>query len=976
MFEPADSPRVFGLPSGADFPTELLRGIAQRTAGQAPHDIARIQIVVNTRRMQRRIRSIFDQGPAALLPRVSLLTDLAAGTPIPKAISPIRRRLELIRLISALLDAEPELAPRAALYDLADSLAKLLDEMQGEKVTAEDIAALDVSDMSGHWARAQKFLNIVNMVERGDDLPDPEERQRRIIEGLVSEWRVSPPTHPILLAGSTGSRGATHLLMQEIAKLPQGAVILPGFDFHLPEPIWERLDDPLKGEDHPQYRFRKLMLSLGLSPGQVGEWTTGVPCNNARNRLVSLALRPAPVTYQWLEEGPRLGDLEEPTRNITLLKAPSPRAEATAIALRLRKAAEDGQTAALITPDRMLTRQVSAALGRWGIIPDDSAGTPLQLTPPGRLLRQVSALFDHAPSAVELLTLLKHPLVHTGAYRGRHLELTRYLEIHLRRHARPQPTAADILRFALSQKAQKGEFPRKWAEWVCHEILSASDPAPRALDERVALHIALAENISQGCEGEGQGTLWDKDAGEEARNLMAALEEDAPHGSAFTARDYADLAGAIIAGGEVRNPDEPHPGLLIWGTLEARVQGADLVILGGLNEGSWPEAADPDPWLNRKMRKDAGLLLPERRIGLSAHDFQQAIGAREVWLSRSIRSQDAETVPSRWLNRLTNLLSGLPDAGPNILNRMERRGDKWLSMSRMVEEPQHSAPAPRPAPCPPLAARPRQLWVTDIQRLIRDPYSIYAKRILRLSRLNPLMREPDAMMRGIVSHAIIERFVKGVTEGVFPNTPEALLQITTEVLDHEVPWAETRALWQARMGRIAEWFTGQEDARQQAAASVLNEQKGKAEIPELGFTLAAKADRIDEDHDGRVHLFDYKTGAPPNEKKQKYFDKQLLLESVIAERAGFGDMGPRDVARAVYIGIGSNPVEAPAPLDEEPTAKVWEEFTELMRHWQRPEQGYTARRAMFEMTDESDYDLLARHGEWDVTQDPDRRPVE
>ncbi|QPM91493.1 hypothetical protein PSAL_027460 [Pseudooceanicola algae] len=266
--------------------------------------------------------------------------------------------------------------------------------------------------------------------------------------------------------------------------------------------------------------------------------------------------------------------------------------------------------------------------------------------------------------------------------------------------------------------------------------------------------------------------------------------------------------------------------------------------------------------------------------------------------------------------------------------------------------------------------------MTDVQRLIRDPYAIYAKRVLRLRRLNPLMREPDAMLRGIISHEVIESFIRDVTDGKIANDPATLIAKAEEVLLREVPWGETRALWRARFARIAPWFTEREAARQLEAAQILNELQGKAEIAGLGLTLAAKADRIDLDHAGRYHLFDYKTGTPPSKDKQKHFDKQLLLEAAIAERAGFGDIGPRDVAGAVYIGLGPKPIELPAPLDEESPGQIWEEFTELATRWMDPTKGYTARRAMFEMTDVSDYDQLARHGEWDVTQDPDERPVE
>ncbi|MBT9385727.1 double-strand break repair protein AddB [Pseudooceanicola sp. CBS1P-1] len=971
MFEPSDRPRLFGLAPGADFPADLLKGLLERMKNRPPQDLARVELVVNTRRMARRIRGLLDTGPALLVPRIRLLTDLHCAEPVPPAISGIRRRLELIRLISALLDAEPDLAPRAALYDLADSLAKLLDEMQGEKVSLDDIRNLDVTDLSGHWARTQKFLSIVGGLDTDREAPDPEERQRKVVEALIREWEVNPPRHPVLLAGSTGSRGATHLLMQAVARLPQGAVILPGYDFHQPDRIWSQLDDALTAEDHPQYRFRKLMTGLGLEPSEVQDWHPATTGPAQRNRLISLALRPAPVTHQWLEEGPDLGDLIPATEGVTLLKAPSPRAEAMAIALRMREAAETGQTCALITPDRQLTRQVSAALGRWGITPDDSAGIPLQVTPPGRFLRQVAQLLIAPPTAVELLTLLKHPLAHSGTGRGRHLGLTRRLELYLRHKGRPRPTPEDIRAFAATERLQ--DVAPRWADWICTHAFGAAAPAPEPLDDRVTDHMALAEVLARGCLDEtGSGDLWTRDAGEEAQRVMSALVEDAPHGDAFAARDYTDLVGAIISGGEVRNADEPHPGLLVWGTLEARVQGADLVILGGLNEGSWPEAPKPDPWLNRQMRQQAGLLLPERNIGLSAHDFQQAVAAREVWLSRSIRSQDAETVPARWLNRLTNLLSGLPESGPAALKQMEARGNRWLSLARQVETPTPIPPARRPAPRPPMEARPRDFYVTEIERLIRDPYAVYAKKVLRLSSLNPLMREPDVMLRGDVSHLVLEDFVSGVAQGTVPLDAGVFLQMAREVLDRQVPWPETRLLWHARLARVADWFVAHEGARQEEAAEILNERKGTARIEALGVSLSARADRVDRDHHGRLHIFDYKTGKPPSEREQKFFKKQLPLEAAIAELEGFGKTGPMPVARAVYIGLSNPPEEAHAPLEETSPAQVWAEFTQLMERWLDPEQGYLSRRAMREVRFNGDFDHLARFGEWDETDDPDR----
>ncbi|MGI3169795.1 double-strand break repair protein AddB [Pseudooceanicola sp. C21-150M6] len=967
MFEPSDRPRVFGLPPGVDFPQLLVDGILARMAGQPPEALGRVQLIVNTRRMQRRVRAIFDAGPALLMPRIHLLAEFGetfAPGRIPASVSALRRRLSLIQLVQALLDREPGLAPRAALYDLADSLAGIFDEMRGEGVSPEGLNGLDVSSHSDHWARALKFLSIVQQVDAQDEGPDPSARLRMVAEFLQEAWREAPLQDPVIVAGSTGSRGATNLLMQAVARLPQGALILPGFDFDLPETVWEdHLEDTLTAEDHPQYRFRSLTRDLGLRKSDVTAWQVSAE-NQSRNRLVSLALRPAPVTDQWLSEGPLLDDLDRAMADVTLLEAPSPREEAQAIALRLRLAAETGQKAALITPDSTLARQVKSALDRWAIIPDDSLGEPLHLTAPGRFLRQIMSLFHRKMGAEVLLALLKHPLCHAGGDRNQHLMLTRSLELKLRRHGPPFPDAQVIRDFAATQRQ---EIAGDWAEWIVDHILTLPMPEPVLLAEGLERLLTHADRLCAGCRAEA-GPLYEEAAGQELARAIEELTGAADAGGIMAAPDLDNLLTAVLRGREARDSAAPHPDILIWGTLEARVQGADLVILAGLNEGVWPEAPTPDPWLNRQMRSDLGLLLPERKIGLSAHDFQQAVGAREVWLSRAMRGSEAETVASRWLNRLTNLLNGLGDAGRSELAAARARGAYWLGLVQALEAVEPVTPAPRPAPVPPVEARPRKLSVTRIKTLIRDPYAIYAREVLRLKPLDPLMKAPDALMRGIAVHEVMESFVREVTADRTRLSVDRLMALTQAVLEDNVPWAEARLLWLARMARAADAVVEGEVARQLAGQPAKYEVEGGTSLTGIDFRLTAQADRIDIDARGNALIYDYKTGTMSSAKQQKAFDLQLLLEAAMVERGAFEGIDPRHTVRAAFIGLGGNTKEVDAPLEEMPTEEVWARFSTLIQQYFDPDQAYVARRALFRVEDISDYDHLARHGEWDITQ--------
>ncbi|WP_133485201.1 double-strand break repair protein AddB [Aliiroseovarius marinus] len=974
MFEPASKSRVFGVPLGVDFPKALVDGLRRRMEGRPPHEMARVELFVNSRRMLNRVQSLFDDQPG-FVPRLRLITDLAQmplDSSTPSAVAPLRRQLELHQLILALLDQEPDLAPKSAAFDLADSVAKLMDEMHGEGVNPAALETLDVQDMSEHWARSLRFLSLINPFfdPSAGHAPDAETRQRMVVTMITEGWQKSPPDHPIIIAGSTGSRGTTALLMRAVAQLPQGALVLPGFDTDLPDHTWSALEDALSAEDHPQYRFAALLKQLNLPRSDVQNWTGLPPVAPERNKLISLALRPAPVTDQWQIEGRQFQNVTKATEGLTLIEAQRPRDEAQAIAALLRRSVEDRVSVALITPDRNLTRQVTAALDRWNIEPDDSAGRPLALSAPGRFLRQITLMMCEAPAADRLLTLLKHPLTNAGGdARGDHLRWTRDLELQVLRGSAAIPDRQVLLDWAQTFE----EEPERaiWAEWVATICLAPPLEGELPLPDLLTHHLDLAREIARGPNGEGTGELWNRAAGQMCQEIVSNLAKNAQHGGDLSPLAYRDLFRSILSKGEVRDPNTPHPGVMFWGTLEARVQGADRVILAGLNDGIWPELPGPDPWLNRQMRMQVGLPLPERRVGLSAHDFQQAIATKEVILTRSVKDEDSETIPSRWLNRICNLMAGMSDDGAQALQEMRARGTQWLEFARQIDQPNETTPPEkRPSPSPPLSTRPRQLSATGVTKLIRDPFAIYADKVLHLRALDPLLRGSDALMRGTVLHDVFENYVSSLPDAPDPALEQdRLRQIADDILAEHVPNLATRILWKARIDRIAPWFVQQELSRGAFSSNLANETWGRARFDDPDFELVAKADRIDRHQDGSLLIYDYKTGAPPNEKQQKHFDKQLLLEAVIAQVGGFENIDAAPVSLVSYIGLTPQKevqtVLVPADIET-----IRTELLGLIRAYNDAAQGYTSRRAMHMQRFAGDYDHLARYGEWDDSDTP------
>ncbi|MEO0762570.1 MAG: PD-(D/E)XK nuclease family protein, partial [Pseudomonadota bacterium] len=401
-------------------------------------------------------------------------------------------------------------------------------------------------------------------------------------------------------------------------------------------------------------------------------------------------------------------------------------------------------------------------------------------------------------------------------------------------------------------------------------IAAALDPLAHALAEGaplirlVTLHRDAVAALTAGPEAPALAEAGEDGAAVARLTEALSRAADAYGSAAMPGAEYAALLDDLLAA-ETLRPEaaRPHPRVQIWGTIEARVQAADLTILGGLNDGVWPAQADPGPWLSRPMRHALGLPEPERETGLSAHDFLQAAARPEVILTRARRAEGAPTVPSRWLVRLENLLAGTE---PAALAAMKARGARFLALLPALDSegaaPDDPAlrPALRPQPAPPREARPRRLSVTQIERLLRDPYAIYARTVLGLRPLDPLGPAPDPLTRGTVLHAVLQRYVEETDPEADPaaadlEAAEEQLIATAEcVLQETVAAPGLRRLWRGRILRAARWFVQGEAERRAAARPAALERAGRTSLTLPGgpFAITAKADRIDLRPDGRA----------------------------------------------------------------------------------------------------------------------------
>jgi ATP-dependent helicase/nuclease subunit B len=975
---------IFTIPASAPFGETLARGLIERVE-KNPFALSEVTIYLPTRRAARSFGEAFAKvlGGAALLPQFRALGDsdeddfqfdaVNEGLDLPPAISSVRRQLLLAFMIQKKSTSLGEIMNFSQAAALAESLAKVMDDAERQGADLARLEELAPQSLAAHWEDVTRFLILIRdnwpALLADDGVINPADRRNRALSQLADRLEAHPPPGMVIAAGSTGSIPATARLLGVIARLPHGALILPSLDRALDERSWRNLDP-----GHPQYGLQQLLASIGTPRGDVKDWHGTCP-NPARENLLRESLRPAPTTDAWralADAGG--GDIAQGLDGVTLVTAADPAQEALVIALALRETLErEGQTAALITPDRTLARRVAAELGRWQIAIDDSAGRPLAHTSAGAFLCLLAEAAETQFAPVPLLALLKHPFATIGGDPASFCDHARMLDRLALRGPRADPGLAGIAKAiasAIAQARNPGDAKActALAGWWANvsAILSPMEAAfaksEISLEDILAVHLDAAERLS--CAEAQDCPVWRDADGEAASLFFQAFRDGATGLPPFEPRAYPSLLHALAMKTSVRPRFNRHRAIAILGPLEARLQNFDLTILGGLNESTWPQTAPADPWFSRPMRETLGLEQPERVIGLAAHDFAGLAAGGEVLLTRAAKVEGAPAIASRWLQRLTQLTGGLG---------LEISSGPYAERARQLCEVRPVAPIQRPAPRPPVETRPRKLSVTEIETWLRDPYAIYARHVLKLRPLDPLDAPVGPMERGTALHRALELYKER-----FPGTPpdDAVAQLMAMADGVFAELAIPRSalsIWRPRFQNAARWFSDLERERADGIARSVLEVRGTRVFAAPGgdFTLSGIADRIDLLNDGNAAILDYKTGRPPSQPQvRELLAPQLPLEGAILAEGGFPGLGKLAVEELLYLHIsGSAEGGKVQSIPDVPDliAKAVAQLAARIARFDDPATPYHSHVRPFSTTSEGDYDHLARVREWSVS---------
>lgn len=1003
-------PRIYRVPSGLPFAREFAGGLLARMEGLPPQELARVRIFVSGRGEARFLDQALQHLGSRVLPSVHSLRDLADEQSVARAgrptVSRWRRRIVLARMVRTYLDRVGDPGVADGGLGLATGLAELLDTLHAEGVDPARLQEAVPGEHADHWEKTARFLAIVGRAwpqmldEKG--LADPEQGRALAVERIIEHWIEAPPRHAVLVAGSTVTDATTARFAAAVAGLPQGAVILPGLDAGLDADAWNAVagEDRLAPE-HPQYTMKRFLERCRVRREDVPAWSDTVPPRPERVRFLGQALRPAPVTNTWRTQAEQYEAIARcATENVELVEAATADEEASVIALVLREAAETpDRRAVFVTEDADLRARVLVKCERWKLFPASTQAGSLAQTPAGRFAILAARAALGQPDLATLLALLKASHVRSGrGNRHWHLRTVSALERIVRSNAGQLPGLGGIRRAVAAWSDRcpddevRAERAGKLEQWLA-EIEGALEPLARhAGAEGVALG-ALVRDHHAVMRALAEHEHPDADA-RSVRDQLGRLARHASEYGSMRAADYPGLMGAALESEGFLVTRSTHPGLMVRGTLEARFDPAELVIFGGLNEDLAPGSRDEDAWLNRAMRQTLGLPPPERAVGTIAHDFAELFAAEHVILTRSRKVGSEEQVASRWLLRLINLLSGTGPNGKAALAGMRERGAARIRLAQRLDHPSGPPqPEQRPCPRPPFSARPRELSATSIERLFRDPYAIYAQKILCLRPLEPLGAPPDARERGTLVHEVLAQWVNetgGSVDGKFlAGRLEALLaRAFAPVAD----WPWRAQPWEAELRMLQGWLVDVELERRRAGQGTCGtEVEGSLtlDLPDGAFCVTARADRVDRMQpapEPEYFLYDYKTGAAPSANDISVHAVQLRIAGLIALAGGFAGLPAGKVAGADYISLkpanrqgastgrqGKNTSGLAAEDEEEfrtASRDNWQRTTfarqlaGLLSEYDDPSTGYLSHALPSALSRGGNFDHLARVAEW------------
>jgi len=839
-----DKPSIFNIPANYHFFESLFYWLEKNYNSD---QISEVKIFLPNRRSCREFREVFLQKkPNSILPKIKAISDISIDDffdflPNEDAKSAIDEILQIKVLsgIDYLFFLSKEIQKLAVFgndidfngaFKIATNLQSLFDEIEREEIDLKKLEEIDDSTLSSHRQLTLEFLKnfhiqIKNLLLK-KNIFFATSQQNFIIQKFSELLKECGSKFPIIIAGSTGSVSFSKKLIKAISQQKNCHVILYGLN----------ADEKLAAEEnHPQFFLNQLIKFLEIEKSAIKKITNDEFCLSSQSRqdLLSLMMLQSDESIKWQKT-----DVTFDAENFQLVEAKNEIEEAKIIALLLRKNLSAQKKSALITNNDKLVSIVKSELNKFDLPFNDTRNLKIFNSKLVNFLLLILELIESDFDSHVLLAILKNPLCSYSEGK----EIITEFEIKILRQDRATFGLKGI------QEKLKVIGDKNLTDFFAefYSKLSIS-PASDLASQTISL-IECAENFSK----ETWQKLLEKESAQvELFEFFEKLKSQT--NLKITPKNLLTTFQTLFAQISFFEKSDALAPIQILSPLEARLLNYDLVIIASLNEGSFPQI-ESENWLGKKIRKDLEIDRTLKKIGQNAYDFCNYLSNKSVILTRCKSNNGAVLIESPFLLKFKTLCQKINvkiDEGGEIFSLL-KNFDAIESREIKLSNPK-----------PKIEFRPKKFSITEISKLISDPYSIYAKKILQLSELDKIDFEPSYAEFGSFVHKALEEFVK--TQPLdSARGPEYgnFLKKSQQIFDKYFLSSEAKLIWWPKFENI---FSGFKEINEE-----FSDFKNQLEIPvklQLGEVLiSGKIDRIIFDYKENARIFDYKTGQIPATK--------------------------------------------------------------------------------------------------------------
>ncbi len=855
-----DKTNVFNIPANYHFFRSLFDWAEKKFGAE----ISQVKFFLPNRRSCREFREVFLQKKTnTILPQIKAISDISYEDffdflPNLEAKENIDELLKIKTLSGSdyLFFLSQEIQKLSIFgqdldfeqaFKIAINLQSLFDDIEREEIDLKKLEEIDDSNLSQHRLLTLDFLKNFHVQIKNSllkkDVFFASSSQNFIIQKFVSLLEKQGSKTPIVIAGSTGSVSFSSKLIRAISQ--KNFVVLHGAS-----------DEDFAAENHPQFFLNRLIKFLKIEKkaiGQIAEEKFSLS-PQSRQKLISLMVLPSAETLKWQEVSKYL-DVENTSqdlaKNFHLIEAKNEIEEAKIIKLILLEALQNKKTSALITNNDKLAKLVKLELEQSFLPFNDTRNLSIFNSHLVNFLLLILELIESDFNSHSLLAILKNPLC---AY-SQDKKLLADFEIKILRQDRANSGLEGI-----NKKLENDKILKEFFGNFCADF---SEFSTFTLASQTSALVKIAQNLSKKT---WQQLLEPEPAQIELFEFFEKLKTQKE--ITLNSKNLLSSFKTLLSQLSYFEKSDASAPIQILSTIEARLLNYDLVIIASLNEGDFPQV-EAENWLGKKIKKDLGIDRVLKKSGQSAYDFCNYLSNRSVVLTRCKSSNGGVLIESPFLLKFKTICQKI---GVSL-----NSGEKYFALLAKTNEVQ-SRQIKVANPKPKIEFRPKKISITDISKLLSDPYDIYAKKILQLKELEKIDFEPSYAEFGSFIHKALEEFVKNPKE-------ENFLEKAQEIFEEYFLFSESKLIWWPKFENIFAEFVKEN----QRFLNLENRVEIPADVFVAGITIRGKIDRVIVNDEGGLEIFDYKTGQVPGKKDvmlginpQLTLAALMLLEEKIA----------------------------------------------------------------------------------------------